>query len=125
LIDLLGISTYALLPIARRFAAGRLVGASSDSEASRSLEAARFFDVVERPLVARCFIGSSSSDVGGDSASLREAGVLNIGDTLVVPVPEVEDGDARLRADRRVTRGIAMQETSTQTGRKEIFFGRG
>jgi hypothetical protein len=89
------------------------VGASSGSDPSRSLEAARFFLAVERALVVRLLtIGSSSiSDVGGDSAPLVDAGALNIGDTLVVPVPEVGDGDTRLRADRRVTRlAIAVRD---------------
>ena len=79
------------------------MGVSSGSEASMSLGRPRFFVVVERALVAGFFVGSwSMSDVGGESISLTEAGVLKIGDTLVVPVPEVVDGDKRLRADRRV-----------------------
>lgn len=125
LTDLEGISTYALLAIVRRFAAGRLVGASSGSEVSRSLEGARFLLVVERvfvvrALVARFFVGSSSmSDMGVDSVSLTEAEVLKMGDTLVDIVREVEDGDARLRADHLVTRGIDVLAQKTE--RKEIF----
>jgi hypothetical protein len=114
---------YALLATARRFAAGRMVGASSGSDASRSLEAARFF---ERALVARFLtIGCSSvPEVGGDSTALIDAGALNIGDTLVVVVPEVEDGDTRWRADRRVARRIAVREDfNSNVWEQEYFFG--
>ena len=81
---------------------------SSGSDVSRALNAARFLLVLLRPLVGCVLrVVSSMSDVGGESVSTLDSGALKMGDTLVVLVPAVEEGDADLCADCRVTGDMA------------------
>jgi hypothetical protein len=75
------------------------------------MDIARLLLLVVTFFAARFFttaVSSSTSDVGGESGSLPipEASALKRGDTLVVPVPVVGEGDANLRAEDRVTRVI-------------------
>ena len=101
-----GISIKTVFETARRFAAGRFDITSSGSERSRSLDTARFLEIS-----LGFFISSSLPDVGGVSEFTTEAWALNNGVALVVPVPDVGEGDTGLLAELRVNRGMLESAT--------------